>query len=334
VAVWPNGTEAKLFGAHSPEDVERFRAGGNRCLVWMEELAAWRYLEECFEQIRYGLRVGPWPRWIGSTTPKGRLLIKKLSNDPKVEKTFATTADNPHLDPNVKAELYEDYEGTRMGRQELLGQILEDVEGALWTGEIIEMSRIKPTEVPEFMALITVAIDPAATASETSDETGIITVGMVRHWDAAIRHPDKSHGFVLNDRSGVYLPTEWGRKAIAAYKFYKANRVVGEINNGGEMVRHVIHSIEDTIPFKPVTATRGKKLRAEPISSLWAEERMHMVGIYPKLEDQMTTWDPENPDDFSPDRMDALVYAATDTMVGATIMRRKQMRDRRLRGRR
>lgn len=305
----------------------------------MEELAAWRYLEESFEQIRYGLRVGPWPRWIGSTTPKGRQLIKKLNNDPKVVKTYATTADNPHLDENVRAELYEDYEGTRMGRQELLGQILEDVEGALWTGEIIELARVgkgmlTDRDFMKSMKLVTVAIDPAATASETSDETGIITVGMLPYWDAAPKHPDKSHAFVFDDRSGIFLPTEWARKAITAYKFFKANRIVGEINNGGEMVKHTIHSVEDTIPFKMVTATRGKARRAEPVSSLYAEERVHHVGMFPRLEDQMTTWDPENPDDFSPDRMDAMVYAVTDTMIGATIMKRRQMRDRRLKGRR
>jgi phage terminase large subunit-like protein len=215
-----------------------------------------------------------------------------------------------------------------------LGQILEDVEGALWNGEVIERSRVKKTEVPEFLRLVVVAIDPAVTASETSDETGIITVGMVPYWDAAVAHTDKSHAFVLDDRSGIYTPTEWGRKAVAAYKFFKGNRITGEINNGGEMVKHVIHSLEDTIPFKQVTATRGKARRAEPVSSLYAEERVHHVGMFPKLEDQMTTWDPENADDFSPDRMDAMVWGVTDTMIGATLLRRKAIRDGRLKGRR
>lgn len=333
-AIWPNGTEAKLFGAHSPEDVERFRAGGNRCLVWMEELAAWRYLEESFQQIRYGLRVGPWPRWIGSTTPKARPTVKAMWNNPRIAKTFATTEDNPHLDASVKAELYEDYGGTRMGRQELQGELLEDVEGALWTGDIIERSRIKRIEMPEFLDRITVAIDPAAKSTETSDETGIVTVGMVRYWDAAPDHPEKSHGFVFDDVSGTYLPSEWARKAIHRYRLFKANRVTGEINNGGEMVKHTIHSIDDTIPFFEVTATRGKTRRAEPISALWAEGRMHIVGILPRLEDQMTTWDPQLPDEFSPDRMDAMVWGATDLMVGPTTLRKKRLTDHRLRGRR
>jgi phage terminase large subunit-like protein len=303
-------------------------------LVWLEELAAWRYLEESFQQIRYGLRVGPWPRWIGSTTPKARPLIKKLWYDERVTKTFATTDDNPYLDKDVKKELYEDYGGTRMGRQELSGELLEDVDGALWTGDIIEFTRIHRKEMPEHLDRITISIDPAAKSEDGSDETGIIAVAMVRYWDAADLHPDKSHGFVFDDQSGIYLPSEWGRKAVHRYRLFKASNIMGEINNGGEMVKHVIHSIDDTIPFVEVTATRGKARRAEPISSLWAEGRMHMVGMLPRLEDQMTTWDPNTPDDFSPDRMDAMVWGATGLMIGAIPLRKRTMLDNRLRGRR
>lgn len=254
--------------------------------------------------------------------------------DPKVQKTFATTEDNPHLDSEVKSELYEDYGGTRMGRQELQGELLEDVEGALFSGEMIETTRIKRTELPEHMDLINVAIDPAAKSGEDSDETGIITMSMVRYWDAADKNPDKSHGFIFDDQSGIYTPSEWGRKAIHRFKLFKANRVVGEINNGGEMVKHVIHSIDDTVPFKEVTATRGKARRAEPVSSLMGEGRLHIVGMMPKLEDQMTTWDPTNPDDFSPDRMDAMVWGVTDSMIGSMPLRKRSMVDNRLRGRR
>ena len=340
-AIWPNGVEAKLFGAHSPEDVERFRAGGNRCLVWMEELAAWRYLKEAYEQIRYGLRVGPRPHWIGSTTPKSINVLKAMIADPNIAVTHGKTSDNPHLNDDVKRELYEDYADTRMGRQELSGELLEDVDGALWTGEIIELTRIKDISdprYPEWFDRIAVAIDPAVSTNEGSDETGLVVVGMVSKLDVpGVAHPDKSHGFVLADESGKYTPTEWAKKAAKQYKNWEADRIVAEINNGGAMVKATLHTVDNTLPVREVTATRGKTRRAEPISTLWYEGRMHMVGMFPKLEDQMTQWNPD-PDEadpsWSPDRMDAMVWGATDLMIGHRTVTSGRVLDQRLRNRR
>lgn len=342
IARWSNGCEAKLFGAHTPEDVERFRAGGNRCLVWMEELAAWRYLQEAYEQIRYGLRSGPDPRWVGSTTPKNRHTIKEMVKDESIAKTGATTKDNPHLNERVKDALYKDYEGTRMGRQELAGELLEDVEGALWSTEILEQQRLDTALEPEWYDRVVVAIDPAASNTERSDETGIMVAGRVNaYWPVGhqVSRAGEPHAFLLDDLSGKYSPTDWARKAIKAYRTYEADLIIAEKNNGGDMVKTVIHSVDPDVPVHLVNASRGKAKRAEPISALYYEGRVWHLRKGTKfdmLEDQMTTWEPMDPDSFdgSPDRMDAVVWAITDLLDPQGNMRQNVMQDTRMRGRR
>jgi phage terminase large subunit-like protein len=340
IARWSNGTEAKLFGAHSPEDVERFRAGGNRCLVWMEEAAAWRYLEECYAQIRFGLRSGPRPHAIASTTPRSKKLIKRWVEESKEagSKTIVShgkmTA-NPHLIDDVKEELVKEYGGTRLGRQELDGELLEDVEGALWTGEVIDEYRIDPRDCPKDFDRVIVSIDPAA--SEGGDEHGIVVVGIKRTYmdTVNIRFPELSHGFVLDDRSTHGSPNRWGKQAIAAYKQWKADCMTAEVNNGGDMVINVILGLDDGIPVIPVHATRGKARRAEPVANLYDQGRVHHVGMFAKLEDQMTTWDAADPDEsWSPDRMDALVWAITEGMLAGPRQRTTKSEDKRLKGRR
>lgn len=332
---WSNGATAKLFGAHSPEDVERFRSGGNRCLVWAEELAAWRYMEEAWEQIRYGLRVGPRPHAIASTTPKNRKLIKKLIADPDTAITSAITSDNPHLDEGVKKRLFEDYGGTRMGRQELYAEILEDVEGALWTAEMIERYRIPLGQLPRQLDQIVVGVDPAAKDADNSDDTGIIVVGMVNQWKGAVQGDGRSHGFVLADYTTSGNPEVWAKAAIQAFDDYGANRIVVETNNGGDMIKHTLRTYRSTLPIREVHASRGKVQRAEPVSTLYEQGRVHHVGMHAKLEDQLTTYDVKDPDpSWSPDRMDALVWALTDLMVSESLLRTSTMRDHRLRKRR
>lgn len=332
---WSNGTEAKLFGAHQPEDVERFRSGGNRCLVWGEEVAAWRYMDEAWEQIRYGLRVGPRPHAIISTTPKNRKLIKKLIADPTTAITKATTADNPYLDEGVKRRLFEDYGGTRMGRQELYAEILEDIEGALWTGDMIDLNRISLKQLPRKLDLIVVGVDPAAKDTDNSDETGIIVVGMVRKYDVLDFRDERSHGFILGDYTIKGKPEAWAKAVLSAYDDWGANRVVAEINNGGDMVTHTLRTYRNSLPIKVEHASRGKAQRAEPVSTLYEQGRMHHVGIYPHLEDQMTTFDVMDPDpSWSPDRMDAMVWGATNTLVSPSMLRQSTVRDDRLKKRR
>lgn len=340
IARWSNGCEAKLFGAHSPEDVERFRAGGNRCLVWNEEMAAWRYLEEAWQQIRYGLRSGPRPHAIASTTPRSKLLIKKLvkeSRDPnsKIIVSHGNTKSNPHLNDQVREELYKDYAGTRMGRQELDGELLEDVEGALWSGELIDRHRITEQEQPQEYDRVIVAIDPAA--SENGDEHGIVVVGIKYKWDDwhFIQHPELSHAFILADYSLNGSPNKWGKQAIRAYRDFKADCMVAEVNNGGDMVTNVILGLDDRVPVLPVHATRGKVKRAEPVANLYEQGRIHHVGMFAKLEDQMTTWDPGDIDEsWSPDHMDAMVWGVTEGMLDTVSKRITKPSDSRLKGRR
>lgn len=302
--IWPSGAEAKVFGASKPEDVERLRAGGNRCLWWYEELAAWPKLDECHKHARFGLRIGPRPHIIGSTTPKPRDLIKKLLNDPKTLVTRGKTSEAHHLAEEVREALYEDYAGTRLGRQELEGEILDDTDGALWTWDMIEAYRLR--EEPDLDRVV-VGIDPAVSTSESSDETGIIVVGVAGKGNDA-------HYYVLDDRSGKYSPHDWALAAVAAYRRSMGDRLVCEVNNGGDMVESTLRGIDRNLPIKKVHASRGKKIRAEPVAALYEAGRVHHVGRLDQLELQMTTWDASNPTAKSPDRVDALTWACTELM--------------------
>jgi phage terminase large subunit-like protein len=332
---WPNGAEAKLFGAFTPDDVERLRAGGNRCRVWAEELAAWRYLEDAWDQMMFGLRLGPTPRVVVTTTPKPRKKLKELLADPRTLRALTedgrtpTTDDNPFLPAATRRELYKLFGGTRKGRQELGGEMLDDVPGALWQRATLDTMRV--TEHPDLVRVVT-ACDPEATSGEDSAETGIITVGM--GWvqphplppevPAELRtqleaaHPPAPHlhGYVLDDATKRGTPREWGTAAVTAYHRNRADRIVGEVNNGGEMVGFVISTIDKSVPYQAVHASRGKATRAEPISSLYEQLLIHHVGEFPQLEDQLCEWVPgETPD--SPDRLDALVWGFTELVLGS-----------------
>lgn len=334
IARWGNGVEAKLFGAHSPEDVERFRAGGNRCIVWCEEMAAWRYLEESWQQIRYGLRSGPRPHAIASTTPRPKKLIRELVKADNVVITKGNTASNPHLPQDIKDGLYNDYGETRMGRQELEGEILEDVEGALWTNEVLDATRILDAEILPEMNKVAVGVDPSITTY--GDECGITVGGMVWQWNRPfIQRPESTHGFILADCSMQGGPHEWARRAVAAYHEWQADLIVAESNQGGEMVRETIWGIDENVPVKLVSASKGKKARAEPVANLWYQGRAHIVNSLQKLEDQMTTWDPYDPDpSWSPDRMDSAVWLLTELIIGINSETTSHLKDKRLANRR
>lgn len=306
---WENGSEAKLFGAHTPDDVERLRSGGNRCISWLEELAAWRYLDECWDHMRFGLRVGPRPHWVASTTPKPRTLIKKLSSGEirNVAISRATTYDNPHLSEEVREALKESYEGTSLGAQELLGLILDEDKNALWTREAVENARISADAVPDLIR-ITVGVDP----SGGQGEQGIIVAGK-----SGLIVPDglssarpRHHGYVLDDRTCKLSPEGWGRRTVQAAVDWSADDIAVERNYGGDMavatLRTAVEAMGVSIPIRTVTATRGKKVRAEPVSALTAQGRWHHAGTFPELEDQLCTWYPEL--DWSPDRLDAAVW--------------------------
>ncbi|SRR6266540_3696567 len=308
VVKWPNESQAKLFGARDPEDQERLRSGGNRCLSILEELAAWRYLEDCFNHMRFGLRVGPRPRWIGATTPKPRDLIKKIVKGEmkNVVVTKATMWDNPYLPEHIIESFEEEYGKGQLGRQELYAELIEQDENALWTRSEIDANRVD--EAPQLQR-ITVGVDP----SGGRGEQGIIVAGksisriMVKDRPKIIEE-----GFVLDDRTCRLSPNGWGRRAVQAAIDWEADDIVVETNFGGDMAMATISgAAEDMgilIPVRKVIASRGKRPRAEPVSALTSRGHWHHVGRFETLEEQMCIWYPEL--DWSPDRMDAMVWDA------------------------
>lgn len=301
---WPNGAIATLYDAREPEQLR----GPQHDLVWFDELAKFRYAQEAFDQAMFGLRLGQHPRWIATTTPRPIGLIRRLTNDPKIKVTRGKTDDNlANIAPTFRQVVIDRYKGTRLGRQELDGEILDDVPGALWSRRALDESRV--SVLPPLVRIV-VGVDPAATSGEDANETGIIACGLNKD----------NQAFVFEDWSLHGSPDQWARKAVACYRLHSADCLVAEANQGGEMVAHVIRSIGD-VPVKLVHATRGKYVRAEPISALYEQGRVHHVGCLPELEDQMIAFTPESAaraDGKSPDRVDALVWALTELFPDIT----------------
>lgn len=301
--VWPSGAVGNLFGAFTPEDVERLR-GPQHCLIWVEELAAWRYLEQCWDQAQFGLRLGSHPRIVGGTTPKPRPFFIRLIAQPNVRVTRAKTDDNPHLHSRVREELQRKYGGTRLGRQELYAEILTDVDGALWRRSDLRygpppLHGVNGTLVPDYLRVV-VAIDPAVTYGPDSDETGIVVAG---------KGAD-GRGYVIDDLSGRFSPAEWAKRAIAAHNEYHADAIIAEVNNGGDLVESVLRNNGFGNAYRAVRASRGKRIRAEPISSKYEQGRMTHLRPFVELEDQLCNFTPDTL--ISPDRLDALVWAFTE----------------------
>lgn len=298
---WSNGAIATTYSADEPE---RLR-GPQHDFAWCDELAAWRY-PEAWDMLMFGLRLGDDPRAVVTTTPRPTKLIRALIADPKVMMTRGATAENrANLAPAFLDQIVRRYEGTRLGRQELDAELLDDMPGGLWQRGIIEATRT--STVPKFSRVV-VAIDPAVSASEHADETGIIAAGR----DA------NGHGYVLADASGRYAPAEWARVAIAAYGARQADRIVAEINNGGDMVEATLRMIDPNVPFSAVRAARGKVARAEPVAALYEQGRIHHIGTFAQLEDQMCSFTSDfdrTTAGYSPDRVDALVWAFTELLV-------------------
>jgi len=298
-----NGSRMKLFSGEEPD---RFRGpqfhGG-----WFDELAAFKY-PETWDQYKFGLRLGTHPRTIVTTTPRPTKLIKGLMADPTAKIVRGSTFDNAkNLAPSALADLKLKYENTRLGRQELYGEILDVVEGALWNRELIEAARITPIEVPPLVRIV-IGVDPAVTSGETSDLTGIVSAGI----DAT------GHYYILDDKSLRASPDTWARVAVNLYQDRNADKIIAETNNGGDMVIILMKQVDHSVATKKVTATRGKQLRAEPISSLYEQGRVHHVGYFAELETQMCEWTPMDKD--SPDRLDALVWALTELNTGGASM--------------
>lgn len=301
--VWPTGAVAYAFSAEDPDGIRGYQFDA----AWSDELCKWRYPEETWSNLQLALRLGLRPRQIATTTPRPMALIKRLMKAKTTHVTRASTYDNrAYLSDAFFTEIAALYEGTALGRQELLGELVEDIAGALWTWNLIEAARI--SAAPSLDRVV-VAVDPPTTSGPDADECGIIVAGVACCGDV-------NTAFVLADRSAAGLsPRQWAEKAVAAYHEFSADRIVVEVNQGGDMAKSVIAQIDGAVPIRGVYATRGKRLRAEPVAALYEQGRVRHVGSFATLEDQMTSYVGSG---NSPDRLDALVWALTDLLLKKT----------------
>lgn len=283
--------------------------GKNLRGAWCDEVGLWRRWQLAWhESLAFAVRIDP-ARIIASGTPKeGHGLVRLLVDDANVPKSRLRTRDNlANLSPEAVAELEAAYGGTRRGRQELDGEFLTDVPGALWSLAMIDAGRVD--RAPDLVRVV-VAVDPAVTSGDDSDETGIVAAGVDHAGDV----------YVLADRSCRLSPDGWARRVVDLFDEHAADRVVAEVNNGGDLVELTLRTVDREVPYRKVHATRGKRLRAEPVAALYEQGRVHHVGVMGELEDQLVSWTPESA--TSPDRMDALVWAVTDLALGGHGRRR------------
>jgi phage terminase large subunit-like protein len=306
---FPNGVACNLYGAHEPDKLR----GPQSDLAWCDEIAKWQYPTEAWDNMVFGNRLGRHPRRVFTTTPKPIKLVRVLmGKDGAKSKLDPSTVLAPRMSTydnlgNLAASFIKDvlkkYQGTRLGRQELMGELLLDVPGALWTLALIDQQRVAYDRGPllaDFVRIV-VAIDPAVTSDEDSNETGIIVAG--KTWN--------DHYYVLRDKSGRHTAFEWATIAIREFRNYRADRIVAEVNNGGDLVEAQLRVVAADVSYSAVHASRGKRTRGEPVAALYEQGKVHHVGAFDELEDQMITWLPDAGED-SPDRTDALVWAISE----------------------
>lgn len=297
---WPNGAVATLFSADVPERLRGYQHEA----FWADELCAWRSATYAWDMLLLGLRLGTNPRGIITTTPKSIALYKRLLDDPTVVITTSSTYRNAaNLAPEFLADIIARYRGTRLGRQELEAEVVDDAEGALWRRAWLERDRV--TEAPTLTRIV-VAVDPAITSTEGAAETGIVVAGCTA----------QDQVYVLQDCSIHASPDAWARRAISAYHRHRADALIVEANQGGELVSHTLQMVDPTVPVELIHASRGKRTRAEPVAALYEQGRVHHVGALPELEDQLCLWEATSGDP-SPDRLDALVWAVSELVVNA-----------------
>jgi phage terminase large subunit-like protein len=299
---WPNGSAATLYSAEEPD---RLR-GPSHHWGWADETAAWQGQAEAWDQFLFGLRLGTHPQACITTTPRPIRIVRELLADPRCVVTRGTTFDNAdNLAPSFLSKIASKYDGTRVGRQELYAEMLDDVPGALWTRAILDKSRVQ--QAPELRRIV-VAVDPSAGHKEDNDEQGIVVAGL----------GVDAHGYTLADRTCRMSPDGWGRRVVQAYLDFQADVIVFEANFGGEMCEHVILTAAQAmgvrVNVKMVRASRGKAVRAEPIAALFEQARAHHVGAFDQLEDEQCSFTPLGYD-RSPNRVDAEVWAYTELML-------------------
>lgn len=299
--LWPGGAEGHVFSAEDPEGLRGYQFD----TAWSDELGKWAGGEDTWSNLQMGLRLGGDPRQVVTTTPRNTPLLKEIMERNTTAVTRASTyANRSNLAPAFFTEIAAIYEGTALGRQELLGELIEDRDGALWSWAMIEAARSGP---PDSLARIVVAVDPPVTSHGRSDLCGIVVVGL------GVGDPPLA--YVLEDASVQGLsPLAWAERVAALYRRWQADRVVVEVNQGGDLVTDVLKTAQPAIPVRAVRASRGKILRAEPIAALYEQRRIRHAGTFPALEDQMTAFTGSG-GEASPDRLDALVWALTDLML-------------------
>ncbi|WP_159730287.1 DNA-packaging protein [Methylosinus sp. Ce-a6] len=296
-----NGVVAQAFSAEDPDSLR----GPQFSAAWCDELAKWRYAEESWDMLQFGLRLGEWPRQIVTTTPRPIPLLKRLMSERGVVTTRATTRQNAaNLAPSFLESVVAQYAGTRLGRQELDGEIVEERADALWSREMLESARVAASPPLE---RIVVAVDPPASSTKRADRCGIVAAGIANE-----------SLFVLEDGTlEAARPAQWARAAVALYHRIEADALIAEVNQGGEMVRAVIHEADPSVPVKEARATRGKYLRAAPVAQLYEQGRVRHVGAFPQLEDEMCDFGTDGlSSGRSPDRLDALVWAVHALALG------------------
>lgn len=295
--VWPNGAVAQVYSAEDPESLR----GPQFDAAWCDEIAKWRRAQEVWDMLQFGLRLGDWPRAMVTTTPRPIALLKKLMADPANVVTRASTRANArNLAPGFLQAIEERYGGTRLGRQEIDGAIVEERADALWSRAQLDSVRI--ASAPPLTRIV-VAIDPPASSHARADKCGIVAAGV--DGDGLV--------YVLADATlSAARPGEWAARAVALYREYEADALVAEVNQGGDMVAAVIAEADANAPVVKVRATRGKYLRAAPVALLYEQGRVRHAGSFPELEDEMSAFGPDGlADGASPDRLDALVWAIT-----------------------
>lgn len=294
---WGNGAIATTYSADEPDRLRGPQHDRAAC----DEIAAWRY-PETWDMLMFGLRLGDDPKAAVATTPRPVRLVRELLASPTTVVTRGTTYENAgNLAPAFLEQIVAKYEGTRLGRQELNAELLDDVPGALWSRQAVD--DLRRPDHPDLTRVV-VAVDPAVTSGEDADETGIVVAGL----------GVDGRGYVLADLTCRLSPDGWARRAVTAYHAHRADRLVAEVNNGGDLVERVVRTVDRDVSYKAVHASRGKQTRAEPVAALYEQGKVSHVGSLPDLEDQMCSYTPDGYDG-SPDRVDALVWALTELML-------------------
>ncbi len=299
--VWPNGAIGMCFSATDPNSLRGYQFEA----AWSDEICKWEKAEDTWSNLQLGLRLGKKPRQIVTTTPRPTGLLKLLQKQNTTRQSHASTHDNKdNLATTFLTQITSMYEGTSLGRQELLGEVIEDISGALWNWRMVEAARIA---VAPPLDRIVVAVDPPVTSGANADECGIIVAGETTICG-------QKQAYVLADKSiARATPLEWSRAVIAAYHEFEADRVVIEVNQGGDLVENMLRQVDPSVPVKPVRAYRSKNVRAEPVAALYEQGRVRHVDGFAKLEDQLTSY--VSGAAKSPDRLDALVWAITDLLL-------------------